>query len=58
MIGVRLTDVEGINLDKIKYKDDEDVSARMYKKINFDPINSYRYTYKLSNQFTFNSLVL
>lgn len=49
MIGVKLTDVEGINLDRLKYKDEEDVSARMYKKISFDPINSYRYTYKLSN---------
>lgn len=49
MITVKLTDVEGINLERIKYKDDEDVSSRMYKKITFDPLNSYRYTYRITN---------
>lgn len=58
MLTVKLTDVEGIDLEKIKYKDDEDVSGRMYKKITFDPINSYKYSYRISNQFTFNSFVL
>ena len=58
MITVKLTDVEGIDLEKIKYKDDEDVSGRMYKKITFDPVNSYRHSYRISNQFTLNSLLL